>query len=120
MSFTTLLRLEQKLFASAIASANNGSLPEGKAPSCREIIYVFSPAAMGPVVVVAHPADSITKTTIKTYEIRVIYPSLNFSILYINDYQSHCTVFPNSPKHTFQVMPAALVPVQIQSEHSYF
>jgi hypothetical protein len=72
MSFTTLLRLEQKLFASAIASAKSGSSPDGSAPSWREIIYVFLPAGIGPVVVVAQPKNTAVKTITEKHKILVI------------------------------------------------
>lgn len=47
-------RLEHLALASAIACTSSGSLPLGNAPAWRETTYVPLPAAMGPVLSVAH------------------------------------------------------------------
>jgi hypothetical protein len=63
VSDTLTPKLPQKRFASPKASASNGSLPDGKAPSCLEMTKVFSPAGVGPIVLVAQP--EIDNTVIK-------------------------------------------------------
>lgn len=57
-------RPEHLAFASPIACTNSGSRPLGNAPAWRETTYVPLPAAMGPVLSVAHAASTkgMTKT----------------------------------------------------------
>lgn len=57
-----LPKLLQKLLACSSTSWSNGSLPDGNAPSCLDITYLFSPTGVGPVVVVAHPISRNGRT----------------------------------------------------------
>ena len=57
-SLNDLAMFEQNARDSAKASANNGSLSDGNAPSWRFSTHVFSPAGIGPLDVVAQPTKS--------------------------------------------------------------
>jgi hypothetical protein len=63
INFSALLKLAHFVFASAIASAKSGSRPLGNAPAWRDTTKVSLPAAIGPVLEVAHPTSDNAATS---------------------------------------------------------